>query len=375
LVGALALVELWLRLLGLFSPISYHVAPPGQELHDAQTHWDLTYATNSLGLRGPDRPFARPEGATDLLRVVAIGDSMAFGQGVELEDAFASRLEALLLAQGRRAEVINVSRIGSGPEDHFMMLREIGLRYEPDLVILNVFGNDASDESQASWLRAAVRELAHHLHLFVVPRALNYQRAQRRNAEAVRDAESLWSNVAARCEQGRSRTDCEAFVAGFRARWGSAANTLAIAILTEPQEVLRWVYTDAQAPGWLGFRRYVGEMAAECARAGCRFVLAIIPDGVQVDPSQLAYRRSLGLDYPDAVLTEPGPFQGGVLALARELGIGCFDATPVFRAAPQGLYYPSDVHMTAAGHRLYAEALLAWLEAGRYLDARASPSR
>jgi lysophospholipase L1-like esterase len=370
LVGALPLVEISLRLLGLHSPVSIHVLPANLERRDTQTHWDLTYATNSLGLRGPDRPFARPAEAPDLLRIVAIGDSMTFGQGVEFEETFPSQLERLLRADDRRAEVINVSRIGSGPESHFMMLREIGLRYDPDVVILNVFGNDASDDSQVSDLQMAVRDLSHHLRVFVAARALSLERGQRRNAEAMRDGESRWSNVVGRCAQSRPRADCERYVRGFRGRWGSAVNSLAISILTDPQEVRRWVYTDPEGPGWLRFRRYVGEMAGECARAGCRFLLGIVPDGVQIDPEQLAYRRSLGLDYPDAVLTETGPFQDRVIALAGELQVGCFDATPIFRAAPTGLYYPADLHMTAAGQRLYAESLLAWLEAGGHLAGR-----
>jgi lysophospholipase L1-like esterase len=370
LLGTLALVEAWLRLLGLFAPVSHHVAAPNQELRDVQTHWDLTYATNSLGLRGPEHAFARPSDAEGLIRIVTVGDSLAFGQGVELEEAFPEVLQRLLEAQGRRAEVINVSRIGSGPEDYFLMLRDIGLRYDPDLVVLNVFGNDASDASEPTWSRTVVRELSHHLHLFVVPRALNHRRAQRRNAEAVKDAESLWRLVAARCERHLSRAECERVVRGFRERWGSAVNNLAIAILTDPGEVRRWVYTDPNGPSWPGFRRYAAEMAGLCRRAGCRLVLGLIPDGVQVDPGQLAFRRTLGLDYPDSVLTETAPFQARVAELARELGVGLFDATETFRAEPEGLYYPSDMHLTAAGHRRYAQALLAYLEAEGYLDGR-----
>ena len=85
---------------------------PDTGIFEGSRYFDVEYHINSRGFRDAPRTERR---AVRPYRVVLYGDSMVFGQGVELEEAFASRLERGLLAQGRPAEVINVSRIGSGP--------------------------------------------------------------------------------------------------------------------------------------------------------------------------------------------------------------------------------------------------------------------
>jgi hypothetical protein len=96
-------------------------------------------------------------------------------------------------------------------------------------------------------------------------------------------------------------------------------------------------------------------------------VVGIVPDAVQVDPGHLRDRRSLGVNYADSVLTEDR-CQSLVAGLTARIGVGFFDPLERFREKTDGLYYESDTHMTAAGHRFFAENLLAYLEAEGYLD-------
>jgi lysophospholipase L1-like esterase len=365
-LGALVLVEIILRVLGLYPPAAYHLMPPHHTQRDIQTHWDITYSTNSLGLRGGEHDLERPD-VDGFVRIVVIGDSMAFGQGVELSDAFPEVLERLLVRSGHRAEVINVSQIGVGAEAYYVLLKEIGLRYEPDLVVLTAFGNDAFHASDSTMLRKVVRKLSHHLHLFVVPRMFNARRAQERNARVARSPEALWNRVVHECAKVHSKPDCEDYVRGFRERYGSRVNSLAISCLTNPRVVRGYVYTEPEGPGWRSFEQYVGAMADLCQRRGCRMVVGIVPDAVQVDPGHLRYRRSLGVNYADSVLTEDR-FQSLVAGLTARIGVGFFDPLERFREKTDGLYYESDTHMTAAGHRFFAENLLAYLEAEGYLD-------
>jgi len=339
----LVLVEGGLRTLGLFSPASFHLLPARTSSRDVQTGWDLTYRTNAVGWRDEDYTEAKPPGAT---RVAVIGDSFTFGQGCERGQIFPDRLEALLRAQGGDVQVLNLSTPGLGPEGYFVLLQDGALRYKPDVVVLSVCANDASGVRPTPRLNEAVRRLSHHMRAFVLLREV-----RRRLASPKPDP---WTAVAA---EGTPPPR----LAEFQKKYGQARTNLVAACLTDPAEVARWIEMPAAGEGWTEFRRYVGGMTALCRSAGCRFVIAVVPDGAQVDPQQVEVRRLLGVNLPSDVLTADGQFQARVREFARGQGVELFDPLPEFRRVRSGLYFPTDLHWTPAGHALYAEALARYL--------------
>jgi hypothetical protein len=104
-------------------------------------------------------------------------------------------------------------------------------------------------------------------------------------------------------------------------------------------------------------------MARLCRAAGCPLVIAVVPDGAQVDPEQAEVRRLLGVPLPADVVSAQGRFQALVRELARRNGAACLDPLEDFRRVRSGLYFPADLHWTPAGHRLYAESLARLLAA------------
>lgn len=96
---------------------------------------------NRSGFRGHDHPVRKAPGT---VRVVGLGDSVMFGWGVSNECAFPSRLEARLNQEhpGARWEVINTAVPGYNTVIELAVLKEKGLKYSPDLVLLNFVGND-----------------------------------------------------------------------------------------------------------------------------------------------------------------------------------------------------------------------------------------
>jgi lysophospholipase L1-like esterase len=97
--------------------------------------------TNSDGFRGPLVPAARTRPA---VRVVGLGDSVMFGWGVAEEDTYLARLVPLLEAgsPGVAWEVVNTAVPGYNTAMEVATLEAKGLRFDPDLVVLNVVGND-----------------------------------------------------------------------------------------------------------------------------------------------------------------------------------------------------------------------------------------
>tara|TARA_Y100000310_G_scaffold287834_1_gene312980 strand:- start:4872 stop:5876 length:1005 start_codon:yes stop_codon:yes gene_type:complete len=76
----------------------------------------------------------------DNFRIIAIGDSITFGSSVEEEDRYTEYLERNL---GEGYEVINFGISGYSPTNEMEFLQEIGLEYNPDLIIVGYALNDA----------------------------------------------------------------------------------------------------------------------------------------------------------------------------------------------------------------------------------------
>lgn len=110
---------------------------PGTEHYS----YERPVRVNSLGLRGAEVP-EKQEGET---RVLCLGDSTVYGQGLS-EDATIPALLERELARGgqppRTIRVINGGLRGYGTEQEIALLEELGPRIRPDLVVLFWYPND-----------------------------------------------------------------------------------------------------------------------------------------------------------------------------------------------------------------------------------------
>lgn len=90
---------------------------------------------NSLGIRDREYPLRKPPGT---LRIVILGDSFLFGWGVEQDETFDEQLERIYKKRGRKVEVINLAIPGQNHISELKMLKSIGLKYDPDIVLMQV---------------------------------------------------------------------------------------------------------------------------------------------------------------------------------------------------------------------------------------------
>lgn len=104
-------------------------------------HGEMDYSIrlNSRGFRDPEREVAKRPGLT---RILTLGDSVAWGWGVNQGERFTDLLEERL---GPKVEVLNLACPGYGTDQQYWTLVEIGLAYEPDLVLLCVVANDVHE--------------------------------------------------------------------------------------------------------------------------------------------------------------------------------------------------------------------------------------
>jgi lysophospholipase L1-like esterase len=109
------------------------------------TDFVMDVRTDSLGLRDREydpAEFSRP----GLLRVLLVGDSFAFGQGVNMPDHYGTKLESLLDAGGMSATVIKGGVPGWGTVQETRYARDhLGL-FRPDVIVLTFCGNDPGND-------------------------------------------------------------------------------------------------------------------------------------------------------------------------------------------------------------------------------------
>ena len=109
----------------------------------ATSQLEFTFRTDEKGFRNPS-PW--PEHAD----IVVVGNSMAFGYGVDDEQVWVRLVENEL----PESKIINLGLIGAGPEQYLRVLEEFGLDLDPKLVLFMLFpGNDLNDAKDfRTWL-------------------------------------------------------------------------------------------------------------------------------------------------------------------------------------------------------------------------------
>jgi hypothetical protein len=93
---------------------------------------------NDQGLRNPPTTFEKPDGT---YRILNLGDSIAMGWGVREEETYGRLLEERLNAESSgdlTYEVINAATPGWNLENELAYLEAEGLKYEPDLILLDL---------------------------------------------------------------------------------------------------------------------------------------------------------------------------------------------------------------------------------------------
>ncbi|MHC4512700.1 MAG: SGNH/GDSL hydrolase family protein [Planctomycetota bacterium] len=100
---------------------------------------DDLYRVNDLGLRGGPVPLRKPAGTR---RILVLGDSYAFGFGVDEREAVGAQLQEELREDFPDVAVLNMAVPGYQTGQELARLERDGLRLQPDLVILVYYAND-----------------------------------------------------------------------------------------------------------------------------------------------------------------------------------------------------------------------------------------
>jgi hypothetical protein len=326
--------------------------PPGAEAVLQRPEYRQRLRINSQGLRGPERPFAKPPGRR---RVLLLGDSFTEGYTVAEAATVASVLEQRLQAEDRAWEVINGGTHGWSTDQEYLFWRQDGVRYEPDQVVLLFYYNDLAGNVNAEGkprfeLEGDALELRHS----PVPRpAVGRARGERPRPYRIQP----WrGSMALRLISNRTQ-------------WGNPELHQALArtglvepdpVAAPPVELLPFsaVHRNEADHMWRSTDSLLALLQREVEAAGARLLVFYVPARFEVNDRawELTRRRfRLGPRWKADRVFER------LSASCRTLGLPLVDARPEMRklegSGPMA-YFPVDGHWTEAGHAA-AAALLA----------------
>lgn len=358
------LAEIALRtIVRSYSPITFDLYsrdPDGQlrlrpraRRQHTTPEWDVLVETNARGFRGGDWPGAGGRA------LIALGDSFAFGWGVEQNDTFLSKVERALVSAGSDAgltnatvgiRVLNAAVPGSGTTDQLALLRVLLRDIHPAVVLVCFYaGNDFQDVADggasqfdvvdgllerraltSGWVDRVRGWIKRKSYVAQMIARLAWIREQHRTADVP---------VARRAHPGLDRRD--------------------VALRQFMQMHLREAPPAPLKKGITETLTALTEIRQLALSQGARFVLLVVPRNIQVhEEDRRRYEAAFDIAPGDWDLDRP---QEILSSWATVQGAEYVDPLPAMRqaaaAGPARLYYFPDSHMTATGHAVIADEL------------------
>jgi len=373
---------------------------PNRDRRLERPEFAVRVVTNALGFREPRLPAAKPPGT---VRIVVVGDSFTQGYGVEEDEAYPRRLEAALDARAPEClhEVVNLGVPGSNPRDYVGNLRDPGLAYAPDVVIVGVMANDvhevwiqeqfgvrfASDlvgevrraarDPTPSW-KAAAHRLWPTLYRVGSARLEALQQSALAGPATPPEPRATastdgWRDVllalAARFDR---RAAVESALATMSAAKAAGLARVVMGVVPLDSSEAAAPYSDLMAllqprapadlvllpprydDAWRRTAAHLRTLAGLARDAGARPVLVFVPAAHQVTAAARPELEAHGYVWDDRTLGDT-TLSNRVQAVADEERITFVDLlTPLRAARDDSLYFPDDGHWTPRGHTLAA---------------------
>ena len=285
--------------------------------------------------------------------LLGLGDSFAFGWGVELEESLFFLVEERL-KRVRATRFVKAGVPGTGPSDQWKLLPALWERYRPSIVVLVFFvGNDFTDVQMGGSSQFEVRDG----YLRRRPRPDQpYSWIKDVSWRLARYSRLLQWLRAAQWNRARSELDSVAPANSVPRGWDTWLREFTqVHLQSYPERTERAVHLTLD---------YLGRLADFCRARSTAFALVAVPRSFQVYPGELVELKSalqltdgeLDLDRPQRILRE----------WAQQREVLLLDLLPWFRRSVgvepnKRLFYYPDAHLNPAGHRVAAEALYSFL--------------
>jgi len=312
-----------------FDPVLGWANRPGSSGAHVTKEFSYHARVNSHGLRGPEIDVRKPAGTR---RIALLGDSFAWGRGVEESDTFAALIERGI----DRSQVLNFGVVGYAPVQT-MLLTDKVLSFDPDVVVLAFcLGNDFADN--VFWRRygyykpyAKLDETgALVVEGYPIPQVSTYPTAfESKTARLLQDHLYLFRLV------DRATINTRSHLSGRRQEGPAFSSSQAD------------LYTNPHSP-------VVDLVIRINSQVMRRLVHGYTSRGIPVIVVAAPSKCELGACFGK----EPGHTDAAIAALRRSLDglpVTLVDPTPSFAISD---FWTTDAHWRPSGHRKVADALV-----------------
>ncbi len=296
---------------------------------------------NSKGIRDYERPYEKK----GKFRILGLGDSFTFGHGVEFKEIFLTLLEdKLQKAKGDKVEVIKAGIPGIGPQEYLSVLKNYGVKYDPDVVLVNFFvGNDIFDIKLPS-AEASKSDTAKKADTVVLNsdeiNGPSKVEGVNHFKDFLRRHVHLYSFVV-------DRTKTIPAIRHMLQKNNIANSIIGSYII----DILKKNYSDDYEKRWAEAFNCISKMKEICPN----LVIVILPTREQVVPERLE-KALKQLDYKkvDIDIYKPNKKLSDYCVANN---IKCIDLLPEFEKSKDQLYFEIDPHFNLNGHKLAADII------------------
>jgi hypothetical protein len=325
---------------------------------------EIHYHIDRHGFRDPDETTeARVPGVA---RIALLGDSLAWGWGVSADAMLSEQLEALT-----GAEVVNMAHVATGTGHQWLLLKEKGLAFAPDVVLLAFFvGNDYRNnlDRKSKLPQFTLRDDGGiEVGNVPVPRPLSA-----RVSELLKRVSLSYFFIGYHFEVLRTAFQSGSGWLGDLSRALSTDEGDGGAWYGEFVDIYRAMPTPEMQRGYDLTEALIREIRAVADAHGIRLLLAVIPDRFQIeDDAWVALVEEVEEDHGPA-LDRMRPTRT-CLEISARAGVDTVDLFPALRAAEATgpVHFPGDIHWNGRGHQVAAQAIHHALAARGWTPSRA----
>lgn len=320
--------------------ILHHSYQPNCLVNSKSAEWDISVQINSAGLRDDE---IQPKDNYDY-RILMLGDSFTIGWGIEQGKTFSDLLEQKeqkFNSKQLKVDVINGGATSYSPILEYLFLKEKGLKYAPDMIILNFdlsdFQNDYNYQTLAKY--DASGEL-----MGVSPEEANFLKSVYLKVKLIKFIESPLLFLDSKFPPKE--------IWGEEFFYDIDYDRYALTRLDLPKGTEE-KYTQAT----FKYLKLIQELAS---KNNITLILVAYPYGHQVSGDEWsAGRHNFGFEPGKIYSSRPEQI---LAQFAAENNILFISLYPEFKESTKfPLFYPYDGHLTSEGHQLYADSLSAKL--------------
>jgi lysophospholipase L1-like esterase len=315
---------------------------PSTSLRRHTSEFDVTLRTNSRGLREDESVVY--DKAQDVTRILMVGDSFTLGYTVERPDTLSQLLAGRMRSEGRNVEVINAGTEGYSTDQEVLWLMTEGVKYKPDVVVLQMYENDIYWNGRDRYLRYPKPKLKGEM----PPRA------------ALKGIETLGDPGLEPWVERNS---------ALGNLFGGLVGAPQVPMLAGRPLPAEWAVRirDDAGDGWTETRAALNAFKVIAEDINAKPIVVVIPDKAQVDP---AARKTMSDTIADPAYDPDRPYRG-MVAAAKAAGLTVIEPKDAMVAAGENgerqLYFGRDWHTNAVGNRVLAKEIDAALASPEFL--------